>query len=215
MWSESIGRTNATAGQAVVFAGGTVVVAILGLRFVGIPFVGCARLVAASSWWVPVLVGHHLAPGSARLRRPSCATCASRRREGCRHVQACRRHRAETRRPTPVNAAGCAGRNTSPTTRGATLIATTAVLLALAAPALDLRLGQADAGTEPDHRAPTDGPTTCSPTGSATASTVRCCSWSNLGPEAAAEPTRRPGPSPGFWTTVRATPASWRSRRRR
>ena len=36
---ESIGRTNATAGMAVVVAGGTVVVAILGLRMAGIPFV--------------------------------------------------------------------------------------------------------------------------------------------------------------------------------
>ena len=36
----AIGVANATAGQAVVFAGGTVVIAILGLWLTGIPFVG-------------------------------------------------------------------------------------------------------------------------------------------------------------------------------
>ena len=35
---ESVGRAVATAGQAVVFAGGTVVIAILGLAVAGVPF---------------------------------------------------------------------------------------------------------------------------------------------------------------------------------
>ena len=37
--AEAVGRALATAGQAVIFAGGTVVVAILGLLVAGIPFV--------------------------------------------------------------------------------------------------------------------------------------------------------------------------------
>ncbi|MFT7474507.1 MAG: hypothetical protein ACI81L_001432 [Verrucomicrobiales bacterium] len=38
---ESIGRAVATAGQAVIFAGGTVVIAILGLALAGVPFSSC------------------------------------------------------------------------------------------------------------------------------------------------------------------------------
>ena len=57
--SESIGQTNATAGEAVVVAGGTVVVAILGLQLAGIPFVAAlgysASLVVAVA--VAVFVG--------------------------------------------------------------------------------------------------------------------------------------------------------------
>jgi RND superfamily putative drug exporter len=45
--AEAAGRANATAGHAVVFAGGTVVVAILGLWLVGLPFVGAMGLAAA------------------------------------------------------------------------------------------------------------------------------------------------------------------------
>ncbi len=39
---ESVGRAVATAGQAVVFAGGTVVIAILGLALAGVPFMTAA-----------------------------------------------------------------------------------------------------------------------------------------------------------------------------
>ena len=47
--AESVGRAVATAGQAVVFAGGTVVMAILGLAFAGLPFV-TARASASRRW---------------------------------------------------------------------------------------------------------------------------------------------------------------------
>ncbi len=39
---ESVGRATATAGQAVIFAGGTVVIAILGLAVAGVPFLTAA-----------------------------------------------------------------------------------------------------------------------------------------------------------------------------
>lgn len=41
---ESVGRAVATAGQAVIFAGGTVVIAILGLAVAGIPFMTAAGI---------------------------------------------------------------------------------------------------------------------------------------------------------------------------
>ena len=51
---ESVGRAVATAGQAVVFAGGTVVVAILGLAVAGLPFMTAAAI--ATSVIVAIMV---------------------------------------------------------------------------------------------------------------------------------------------------------------
>ena len=63
---DAIGRANATAGLAVIFAGGTVVIAILGLAMAGIPFMTAAAvsvsaimvlMVAASVTALPALLG--------------------------------------------------------------------------------------------------------------------------------------------------------------
>ncbi len=51
---ESVGRAGATAGQAVIFAGGTVVIAILGLAVAGIPFMTAAGV--ATSLVVLIMV---------------------------------------------------------------------------------------------------------------------------------------------------------------
>ncbi len=51
---ESVGRAVATAGQAVIFAGGTVVIAILGLAVAGIPFMTAAGV--ATSLVVLIMV---------------------------------------------------------------------------------------------------------------------------------------------------------------
>ncbi|MBK6671231.1 MAG: MMPL family transporter [Actinobacteria bacterium] len=59
---ESIARTNATAGQAVVVAGGTVMVAILGLQMAGIPFVAALGYSASIVVAVAVLVAITLLP---------------------------------------------------------------------------------------------------------------------------------------------------------
>ena len=64
--AESVGRALATAGQAVVFAGGTVVVAILGLAVAGLPFVTAGGR-------------RHLrgrAGDGARRRSPCCRPCS-------------------------------------------------------------------------------------------------------------------------------------------
>ena len=60
--TESIGRTNATAGQAVVVAGGTVVVAILGLQLAGIPFVAALGYSASFVVAIAVIVAVTLLP---------------------------------------------------------------------------------------------------------------------------------------------------------
>jgi RND superfamily putative drug exporter len=77
---ESAGRATATAGQAIVFAGGTVVIAILGMGVAGIPFMTAGGLatavivlimVLASITLLPAflgLAGHRVKPLSLRQR---------------------------------------------------------------------------------------------------------------------------------------------------
>ncbi len=60
--AESVGRSLATAGQAVVFAGGTVVVAILGLAFSGLPFVSAGGVGISAVVLVMVLAAITLLP---------------------------------------------------------------------------------------------------------------------------------------------------------
>jgi len=129
---ESVGRTNATAGQAVVFAGGTVVVAILGLQLADIPFVAALGYAASIVVAVAVLVAVTLLPAllgfaGTRLAPRAAATTDAHdghsRWVGWAHWVAHHPWRSA--------------------------IAASAVLLVLAVPVLDMRLGQADAGTDP------------------------------------------------------------------
>jgi RND superfamily putative drug exporter len=131
---ESVGRAVATAGQAVVFAGGTVVIAILGLAVAGVPFMTAGGIavsvvvlimVVASITLLPAflgLSGHWINRlGVRRLARP--------RTEGwqrwARHVS----------------------RNAVVYLVGASI-----ALLALAAPVLALRVGSPDEGSLPETR---------------------------------------------------------------
>ncbi len=126
---EAVGRAVATAGRAVVFAGGTVVIAILGLAVAGIPFITAAGVAIAVLVLIMVLAAITLLPALLRLAgrrigRRRAAVGAGWLRWG-RHV---------TRRRWPY------------------LIAGTALLLAMAAPVLDLRIGNPDAGVLPESR---------------------------------------------------------------
>jgi RND superfamily putative drug exporter len=129
---EAAGRAVATAGQAAIFAGGTVVIAISGLAVAGIPFLTAGAMaisvvvlimVAAAVTLLPAFLG--LAGRRiGRDRMHGGATGSGWTRWG-RHVCA---------HPAAYAA-------------GATL-----VLLALAAPALDLRLDAPDDGDMPRTR---------------------------------------------------------------
>ena len=78
---ESIGRTTATAGSAVIFAGGTVVIALVGLCVANIPFlttmgiaaaIGVAAAVLVALTLVPAMLGFaglRVKPGHRRERR--------------------------------------------------------------------------------------------------------------------------------------------------
>ena len=74
--AESAGRATGTAGSAVVFAGLTVVIALVGLIVVGIPFLSVMGLAAAGTVAIAVLIALTLLPallgfaGTARRRPP-------------------------------------------------------------------------------------------------------------------------------------------------
>ena len=130
--TESAARATATAGQAVIIAGGTVVIAILGLAISGIPVVTLMGMGAALVVAVMVLATITLLPALLGFAGQSIDRF---------RVFRTRTERADTvsvwsrwgatvaRRPWPY------------------LVASLAFLLLLAAPLLSIRFGQTDAGT--------------------------------------------------------------------
>jgi RND superfamily putative drug exporter len=129
----SIAVTNATAGQAVVFAGGTVVVAILGLQMAGIPFVAALGYSAALVVAVAVTVAVTLLPALLGFTGDRVLSRSHRRHGPKDRTVSWWVRWAEWVSHHPWRSATAA----------------TLILLTLAIPALDMRLGQADAGTEP------------------------------------------------------------------
>ncbi|MEM9607324.1 MAG: MMPL family transporter [Actinomycetota bacterium] len=131
---EAAGRATATAGQSVVFAGGTVVIAILGLAVAGVPFMTAvavstsavvAVMVLASITVLPALLGlagHRIDRFRVHRRSNGTGVGAGWHRWGA-HVS---RHAV------------------------AYAVGVTTLLLALTAPVLALRLGFPDDGTQPE-----------------------------------------------------------------
>src|SRR5690606_1889231 len=64
---ESVGLANGTAGNAVVFAGSTVLIALLALNVTGIPFLGMMGSVGAFCVLIAVLISITLTPASLGL----------------------------------------------------------------------------------------------------------------------------------------------------
>ncbi|MEU9663784.1 MMPL family transporter [Streptomyces chartreusis] len=134
---DSIARAVATAGSAVVFAGATVIIALAALAVTGIPFLTIMGLAAAATVLLAVLVAITLVPAilglfGARMRprerRPTQAQEPQRTPGSWGLAWA----RAVTRRPALV------------------LLAGITVLLALAVPARDLRLGLPSNASQPE-----------------------------------------------------------------
>ena len=142
--AESVGRSLATAGQAVVFAGGTVVVAILGLAFAGLPFVTAAGVGISAVVLVMVLAAITLLPALLGLagQRLQARGLLARRGQGHGHG------------PGTDAAVLRWSRWGAHVTRHAAAyaVAGTMLLLALAAPVLALRLGLPDQGSYPQAR---------------------------------------------------------------
>ena len=141
---ESVGRAVATAGQSVVFAGGTVVIAILGLAVAGVPFMTAGGIAISIIVLIMVLASVTLLPaflGLAGHRINGSARRRDRRREGSTGDFGWERGSGWARW----------GRHVS---RHAPAYAVGAVvaLLALTAPVLVLQIGTPDAGALPPHR---------------------------------------------------------------
>jgi RND superfamily putative drug exporter len=132
---EAAGRAVATAGQAVIFAGGTVVVAILGLAVAAIPFLTAAGIAISVVVLITVVASVTLLPAFLGLAGPRMA------RSGLGRAN----HGAPGSRWLRW------GEHVS-THAVAYVVGVTILLLALAAPALDLRLDSPDEGNLPETR---------------------------------------------------------------
>jgi len=142
---ESVGRASATAGQAVIFAGGTVVIAILGLAVAGVPFMTAAGLATSVVVLIMVVASVTLLPAFLGLAGHKVNGRKSKR----------------DRLAAKAAAAADADPVASGWERWGTHVArhawkyaigVTAALLALSAPVLALQLGFPDEGTLPESR---------------------------------------------------------------
>jgi putative drug exporter of the RND superfamily len=126
-----------TAGRSVIIAGATVVIAVLGLFLTGLPYMYGVAISASLAVLVVMLAAvtllpallSYLGPRVDRLRIPLLGRTLKAEADG--ESPAARWSHAVQRRPWPA------------------AIAATALLLALAAPALGMRLGFPDAGNDP------------------------------------------------------------------
>src|SRR5918994_1492123 len=126
-----------TAGRSVIIAGATVVIAVLGLMLTGLPYMYGVAISASLAVLVVMLAAvtllpallSYLGPRVDRLRIPFLGRTL--KAEGDGESPAARWSHAVQRRPWPA------------------AILAAAVLLALAAPALGMRLGFPDAGNDP------------------------------------------------------------------
>jgi RND superfamily putative drug exporter len=126
-----------TAGRSAIIAGGTVVIAVLGLFLTGLPYMYGVALSASFAVLVVMLAAvtllpallSYLGPNVDRLRIPFLGRTL--KAQGNGESPAARWSHAVQRRPWTA------------------AILATAVLLALAAPALGMRLGFPDAGNDP------------------------------------------------------------------
>ncbi|MBZ4486039.1 MMPL family transporter [Microbacterium sp. cx-55] len=127
---ESIGLANGTAGNAVVFAGTTVIVALVALLVTGIPFLGVMGVVGAACVAVAVLVSITVTPALLGLMKNRVLRRGVRSQIG--HADHAPRPPRAMRTPRALGAAALA------------IIA----LLVIAIPALSMRLGLPDGSSE-------------------------------------------------------------------
>lgn len=137
---EATGRAVSTAGQAVIFAGGTVVIAILGMAVAGVPFLTAAGVATSIIVLLMVLTSVTLLPAFLGL--------AGHRINGLRASTRARRvTSSEEASPRWERWGAHVSKHA-----WAYAVGVTVFLLALTAPVLGLRLGFPDEGTLPEAR---------------------------------------------------------------
>ena len=134
---ESAALATATAGSAVVFAGATVVIALVGLAVLNIPFLTVMGLAAAATVTIAVLIALTLLPAMMgyagdRIARTNRFLAYRPRRDRDKEKASTRWARFVTGRPVPVVLAGVA------------------FLSAIAIPMLHMKLGLPDGGSRPE-----------------------------------------------------------------
>jgi RND superfamily putative drug exporter len=144
-------RAEGTSGSAIVIAGSTVVVAILGLYLSGVPFVGAMGLAAAIVVAITMVAALTLVPSFMGLVRSNVRSLPARvraHRAGISAQEQARQTAAATEEHHEQSAFARWGRRVSrqPWPWG---IASVVVLLVLAIPLLSISLGQPDNGTNP------------------------------------------------------------------
>ncbi|WP_431278660.1 MMPL family transporter [Leifsonia poae] len=128
---ESVGLANGTSGNAVVFAGATVVVALLALNVTGVPFLGLMGTVGAVAVVLAVLIAVTLTPAILGLLGTRLLSKRARAKVGRVHHSDANAKAMSTWRAV------------------LTVVATTIALLVVAIPALSMRVGLPDGSSEP------------------------------------------------------------------
>ena len=154
---KSAGRATATSGAAIVVAGSTVVVSILGLYVSGVPFVGAMGLASAIVVAVAMLAALTLMPAFMGVAKQNVRAIKD-RRAAKRATRGNVDEATATARLAKLTAASDEAHENSAFARWGRkvsnrpwpwAIAATGVLVVLAIPLFSLRLGQLDAGTNP------------------------------------------------------------------
>ena len=135
---ESIGLANGTAGNAVVFAGTTVIVALLALNITGIPFLGLMGTAGAVSVAIAVLIAISLTPALLGLAKTRVLGRRARTRAAAAAALGSDTPRTRQRGVRPMSNLRAA----------LTMLGAVVALLLLAIPALSMRLGLPDGGSE-------------------------------------------------------------------
>ena len=133
---ESIARAVATSGGAIVFAGGTVIIALLSLWVAGIPLVASLGYASAVAVLTAVLAAITLLPAILSLAGGTCSG---------RQLPAFLRPRPEAGGGDPLEPLG-GGRHRAPLACGLVALA---LLVPLIVPMFSLHLGQEDIGAAP------------------------------------------------------------------
>ena len=153
---ESVLRSIDTAGRAVLFAGTTVVIALLGMMLLGVDFlygvaisasIGVLLVMLASLTLLPALLtmaGEKVAYGSRRRRR---ARGKPRKPTGGPAARTALERHGRQRAPRRADVAALEPLRRGP--RPLVALLATVLMLAIAAPAIALRLGSSDASNDP------------------------------------------------------------------